>query len=46
VYVAAPQFTDAFGPLEDMESSWNAFLDRQVRLARTAGDSTLPTTPK
>lgn len=40
------EFADAFGPPEDMESSWNAFLDRQVQLARAGDDSASPTARK
>jgi len=43
--VLLSEFTNAFGAPEDMEISWNAFLDRQVRPAR-AGDCTSPTTRK
>jgi len=40
------EFTDSFGSLDEIESSWNAFLDRQARQAQTSADSTSSTLPK
>jgi hypothetical protein len=39
------EFTDALGPPEGIESSWNAFLDRQAQ-AQAVADSTLLTSQK
>ncbi len=34
------EFTDSFGSLDDVERSWNAFLDRQVQQTQASADST------
>jgi hypothetical protein len=41
-HVLLREFVNAFGSLDDMETSWDAFLDRQERLACAAGDSSSP----
>ena len=37
------EFTDAFGSPEEIENSWNAFLDFQAQQAQASADSTSPT---
>lgn len=40
------EFTHAFGSPEEIEGSWNVFLDHQAQQAQTSADSASPTTQK
>jgi hypothetical protein len=40
------EFTDAFGSPEEIEGSWDAFLDRQAQQAQASADPASPTVQK